>query len=186
MALEWGDNDLAVWIARELLRGCGMVKPEWLQLLALYSWYSRRPQTAAHRFLRKRWDAGMGYKRALIEAEAWREALGLRLDLTNRCLDPWLKPAIVMEFGSVPLLTADRSAETKDHAQLCPAIGLSLVRNGQKLWSVRRGGERVPTLSVGFLGRPILDILQLNGPTNIEAPRTAWVGCVGSISRSHP
>jgi hypothetical protein len=184
MALEWGDDDLAVWIAREILRGCGMVKSEWLQLLALYSWYSRRPQTVAHQFLRKRWDAGMGYDRALIEAEAWREALGLRLDLANRCLDPWLKPAMVMGFEFVPLLTADEIAQEAKIMRNCvQQCSFSLARNRQRLWSVRRGGERVATLSVGFGGRPILDILQLKGPANIEAPKTVWVAALRWIDQ---
>lgn len=88
MAARWSDDDLAVWIAREILHGCMITKPEGLQLLSLYAWYLRRPQAAAHRFIRSPWHPGMRYLRELEEAEAWHEAIALDLNLANKHLDP--------------------------------------------------------------------------------------------------
>jgi hypothetical protein len=175
LAAKWGDEDLAVWIAREILRRRKASEPERLRLLALYAWYSQRTQTAAHACLRRPWEAGMTYGRAVAEAEAWREGVVLNLYLHERRLDPWLEPATVMGFEFIPLRTsADIAQEARIMRNCVRRFGYSLRQCRQRLWSIKHGGERVATLSVGFR-RPILDILELMGPANAEAPKAVWV-----------
>ncbi|HEX2512876.1 MAG TPA: hypothetical protein VHK44_09815, partial [Xanthobacteraceae bacterium] len=176
MSAHWGGDDLAVWIAREVLRGCRISKPERLQVLSLYSCYSRWPHTVAHQFLRRPFHVGMGYDTAFAEAESWREAVALSLDLSGRYLDPWLTPAIVTGFEFVPLTTAHEIRQEARLMRNCVRqLGYSLVHGWKRLWSIRHNGERVATLSIGLGDGPILDILQLKGPANIEAPKAVWV-----------
>jgi hypothetical protein len=182
MAAEWADDDLAVWIAREISRECRGVTAERLQLLSLYGWFSRRPHTIGYRFTRKPWDAEMGYHQALEEAEAWRKTAVLNLELAGRDLDPWLTPDIVMGCEFVPLLTADALAEEAKIMRNCVQnFGYRLASNRQRLWSIRCGGERVATLSIAC--RPIPEILQLKGPANAEAAKEIWVAALRWINQ---
>jgi hypothetical protein len=176
LAAHWCHDDLAIWIAREIMRGARISKPERLQLLSLYAWYSRRPQAAAHRFIRIPWQPGMRYQHALDEADAWRQAVELDLSLANRHLDPWIESATVNGFEFVPLLSATAIAQESHAMRNCVrTYGYSLARGGNQLWSIQSAGERVATLSVGFYGEPILHIAQLKGPGNAEAPKPVWV-----------
>jgi hypothetical protein len=176
LTAHWCHDDLAIWIAREIMRGARITKPERLQLLSLYAWYSRRPHAAAHRFIRIPWQHGMRYQGALDEAESWREAVVLDLSLANRQLDPWIEPATVNGYEFVPLLSATAIAQESHAMRNCVrTYGYSLAHGRNQLWSIRFAGERVATLSVGFYSEPILRILQLKGPANAEAPKPVWV-----------
>jgi hypothetical protein len=176
LSAHWCDDDLAIWIAREIMRGSRITKPERLQLLSLYAWYSRRPQAAAHRFIRIPWQPGMRYLHALDEAESWREAVMLALNLANRHLDPWLEPATVSGFEFVPLLSATEIAQEADAMRNCVRrYGYALAHDHERFWSIRSAGERVATVSVGFGPGPILEIRELKGPANAEAPKPVWV-----------
>jgi hypothetical protein len=61
-------------------------------------------------------------------------------------------------------------------------LSLELATRNLDPWLIRRDGERVATLSVGFRA-PILDILQLKGPANAEAPNEIWVATRRWIDR---
>ena len=175
-AARWGDEQVALWIARELDRNARSFKPQRIRLLALYAWYSARPDTAAHRLIRKAWHQDMCLATAADEATEWCVAVELNLNLGCRVIDPWLEPGEVMGFDFVPLCSEAQIAQEASEMRNCVRdYGRDLVDNRSRLWSIRRDGARVATISVGFRYRwPILDILQLKGPSNIEAPKEIW------------
>jgi hypothetical protein len=165
-AVEYGDHDFAVWVAREWQPG----HPDGqLRLLALFAWYSRRPKFFASRCLSAPWAIGMSFERALNEAQSWHETLELHLYLGGKTLDPWFFPATVMGFEFVPLLTADDIVQEAKIMRNCARrYGPALANNSQRLWSIRRKGERVATLSIDS-GDPLPWISQLQGPANEKA-----------------
>jgi hypothetical protein len=116
----------------------------------------------------------MTFSRAVSEAEVWREGLELSLYLHGTHLDPWLEPATVMGFEFTPLqTTGDIAREALIMRNCVRQFGRSLRRHRERLWSIRRDGEPIATLSVGFRG-PMLDIFQLAGPANAEVPKAVW------------
>jgi len=176
-AARWGDEGFAVWIARELTRGRRAVKLERLRLLALYAWHSDRPDTSAHGLMRTAWHPGMRFATALEHARDWRTTVALRADLGEGPIDPWLEPRSCHGFDFVPLRSADDITEESRAMRNCARrYGYWLAHNRERLWSICRNGERVATLSIGFWGRePVLDIRQLKGRDNAEAPKEVWL-----------
>ena len=175
-AARWGNEQVALWIAGELDRNARSFKAERIRLLALYAWYSARPDTAAHRLMRKTWHQDMCLTTAADAATEWRLAVDLNLNLGCRAIDPWLEPGEVMGFDFAPLCSEAQIVQEASAMRNCVrCYGSNLVHNRSRLWSIRRDGARVATISVGFRsGRPILDIQQLKGPSNREAPKEIW------------
>jgi hypothetical protein len=174
---RWGNDDVALWIARELLRNAKGVELDRLRLLALYAWYSGRPDAIGHRFIRRAWHPGMGYSAVVKEAAEWRVSIALNLNLGDKPIDPWLEPHSVMGFDFVPLCSGIQISQEAQAMRNCVReYGNALAHNRQRLWSIRRDGKCMATLSVGPRYRqPILDIVQLRGPANAEAPKEIWV-----------
>jgi len=175
-AARWGNEQVALWIAGELDRNARRFKPEQIRLLALYAWYSARPDTAAHRLIRKTWHPNMCLSTAADAATEWRVAVDLKLNLGERAIDPWLEPGAVMGFDFVPLCSEAQIAQEASEMRNCVrGYGRDLVHNRSRLWSIRRDGTRVATVSIGFhYRRPILDILELEGPATSVASKEIW------------
>jgi hypothetical protein len=173
---RWGNEQVALWTARELDRNARRFKLERIRLLALYAWYSARPDTAAQRLMRKIWHQDMCLSTAADEATEWCVAVELKLNLGCRVVDPWLEPGEVMGFDFAPLCSEAQIVQEASAMRNCVReYGSALVHNRSRLWSIRRDGARVATISVGFrYRRPILDILQLKGPSNSDAPKEIW------------
>jgi hypothetical protein len=174
-AARWGNSQMALWVARELIRNAKDFKLERIRLLALYAWYSARSDTAAHRLIRKAWHEDMCLPTAVEEAAEWCTALDLKLNLGCGAIDPWLEPCAVMGFDFVPLCSEAQIVQEASAMRNCVrTYGSDLVHNRSRLWSIRRNGARVATISVGFRGQPIFNILQLKGPSNSQAPKEIW------------
>lgn len=175
-AARCGNEQVALWVARELIRNAKGFKPERIRLLALYAWYSARSDTTAHRLIRKTWHQDMCVSTVIEEATEWWAAVDLKLNLGGRVIDPWLEPCAVLGFDFVPLCSeAEIVQEALAMRNCVRGYGSALVHNRSRLWSIRRDCERVATISVGLrYQRPIFDILQLKGPSNGEAPKEVW------------
>lgn len=176
-AAHWGHDHVALWIARELVHSPKIVKLERLRLLALYGWYSGKPDTIGYRFIRRAWHPGMRYCAAIEEATEWRVSVALNLNLGSKPIDPWLEPRAVMGFDFVPLCSEIQISQEAQTMRNCVReYGRQVASNRQRLWSIRRDGRSVATLSVGPRYRqPILDIVQLAGPANAEASKEIWL-----------
>jgi hypothetical protein len=185
-AAQWSDAEFALWVASLLAPRRRTVGTRYLPSLALYAWYSRRPDTAAHRLIRKPWTSDMTGGTACSEAAQWQENLQLRLALGDRPLDPWHAEREVAGFEFVPLRTrAEISEEASVMRNCLCTYGYVLAGNSARVWSVRRQGERVATLSIGVLdGRPFPDIRELRARENAAAPKEVWLAARDWFDRS--
>lgn len=167
----------AVWIARELVREPGRVKPDRLRLIGLWAWFSSQPATLGRALIDKPWTPDTSIGQATKAANAWRETIALHLDLGPEPItDMWLHPARVDGYDFVPLRSSDEIAEEASAMKNClRTYGAVLAHNNARLWSVRRDGGRVATLKVACrYGDPLLNIAELKGPGNFRASPELW------------
>jgi hypothetical protein len=172
LATQWGDESFAVWVARE----CATKTPSNCQLrkLALWAWFSVRPDLAAHKHVVKRWTPQVNYKAASKSADEWFNRTHMNALIGDAdLLCQWLKPATVDEYEFVPLLSAEDIHEESHVMKNCVrTYADDIATDRQRLWSMRREGKRVATISVGNsydLG--LLTITQIKGPNNSRITR---------------
>src|SRR5712671_3596655 len=148
-----------------------------LHLISLYAWYSGRPDTLGASLIRNCWRPSMSFATALRHAGDWLESLALYAQLGDQAIDDvWLSRASVDGFEFVPLCTADEiRAEALAMQNCVRTLGDGISCNCYRLWSVRCGGTRVATLSVGYrYCDPLLQIAELKGPKNQNVSRDVW------------
>lgn len=182
---KWGTPDAAIWIAREMLRSSKAVNVKRLHLISLYAWYSGRPDTLGASLIRNCWRPSMSFATALRHAGDWLESLALYAQLGDQAIDDvWLSRASVDGFEFVPLCTADEiRAEALAMQNCVRTLGDGISCNCYRLWSVRCGGTRVATLSVGYrYCDPLLQIAELKGRKIRMSTETSGgllaVGCI--------
>ena len=167
----------AVWIARELVREPKRVDPARLRLISLWSWFSRQPGTFGHELIDRPWTPGMRIGPALAAADAWRTIVALHANLGRAPIaDMWLRAARVDGYDFLPLSSIAAITEETDAMRNClRTYGYNLAHNRSRLWSIRRDGQRVATLSVAAArGDPLPGIGQLRGAGNAEVPLDVW------------
>jgi hypothetical protein len=179
-----GSEELALWFAREApakppkkYRRSRNRRPDNHRLVILWAWFSTQPETAAHKHLVTPWRAEMNWNAAVDAALVWRNAVALSLYLGDGAIeDAWLSECEVDGFSFVPLRTcADVVAEAVIMRNCVRGYGSSLAGNDLRLWSMRKGGERVATLALsGGIG-PLPYISELSLAENKEAPLAFWL-----------
>jgi hypothetical protein len=174
---KWGTPDAAIWIAREMLRSSKAVNVKRLHLISLYAWYSGQPDTLGASLIGNCWRPSMNFATARRHAGDWLESLALYAQLGDQVVDDvWLSRASVDGFEFVPLRTADEiRAEALAMQNCVRTLGEGISCNHHRLWSVRCGGIRIATLSVGYrYCDPLLQIAELSGPKNQDVSRDVW------------
>ncbi len=166
----------AVWIAREIVREPKGMKPARLRLLCLWAWFSGQPGTPGHALIDSPWTSGMRIGSALEAADAWHTIIELHLNLGPEPIaDMWLRADHVDGYDFLPLNSIAAIAEEAAAMRNCVrTYGDVLAHNHSRLWSMRRQGQRVATLCVATDGGPLLNIVELKGPGNAQAPRDLW------------
>ena len=167
----------AVWIARELVREPGLVKPARLRLISLWTWFSVQPATYAHTLIKRPWARQMRIKPALAAADDWRMLIALHVNLGHQPIaDMWLHPGQVAGYDFRPLGSIAAIADEANAMRNCVrTYGYNLAHNRSRLWSVKRDGERIATLKIGTgYGDPLPNIVELKGVGNTEVPREVW------------
>jgi hypothetical protein len=175
---DLADEAAAVWIAREIVRGHRQAALRRLRLLSLWSWFSGQPDTLGHRLIEKPWTPAMHLGTALGAAEGWRTTVALHVDLGREPIaDMWLQPARVGGFDFLPITSVSAIIEEASAMRNCLCTyGYRVARNHIRLWSIRKDGQRVATLSLASYQRdPLPNIRELKGPGNAEAPPEVWV-----------
>jgi hypothetical protein len=171
-ANEMGDEAFAVWIARE----CNVREPydPVLRKLALWAWFSLRPNLVGHRFVTRPWRPQMKLSAARKAANEWHDRVRLHLTIAEAALQPqWLTEKTVDGYDFVALRTANEIHEEARIMQNCiRSYGTDIACNQQRLWSMRQHGQRIATLSVGTsydLG--LLAITEIKARKNEQVPR---------------
>ena len=174
---ELAHEPAAVWIARELAREPQRVNPARVRIISLWAWFSGQQTTFGHGLIRKRWTPDMRISAALEAADDWRTTLELHLNLGSEPInDVWLQAGRVAGYDFLPLNSISTITEEADAMRNCVrTYGYRLVYNRLRLWSVRRNGERVATLSVGCRSRdPLPGIIELEAAGNTAVSRELW------------
>jgi hypothetical protein len=174
---DLADEAVAVWIARELVRDVKRVKLDRLRLISLWAWFSGRPDALAHTMIERPWMPAMGIGSSLLAAEDWLMKIVLHVNLGREPIaDMWLQPARVGDYEFVPLASPAAIAEEAAAMKNCLcSYGYNLAHNRSRIWSVRKRGQRVATLSVARRHRdPLPNIIELRAAANAEASAELW------------
>lgn len=184
LAAKWGDEELALWFAREApakarrKRRYAKRALDFRHLVLLWAWFSTRPDTRAHAHAAVLWRPELQWKAAQDAAIAWRESLALDLYLGERGVtDTWLEPGEADGYTFTPLTSAcDVADEALAMKNCVRTYASSLSGNDSRLWSVRKDGARVATLALvpGFLS-PLTHIHELSLEGNKPAPVELWL-----------
>ena len=167
----------ALWIAREFVREPRKINPARLRLISLWAWFSFQPATFGLELISRLWTPEMQIGAALAAAEDWRTTIVLHLHLGREPItDIWLSASHMAGYDFLPLRSAAAITEEANAMSNCLRnYGHSLKHNRSRLWSVRRNGERVATLRIGYQQRdPLLSIVELESAGNKQAPRELW------------
>jgi hypothetical protein len=153
------------------------VNPARLRLISLWSWFSNQPETYGHELIKRSWTPDMRFGAALTAANDWRMMIALHVNLGRQPItDMWLRAACVAGYDFLPLSSIAAIAEEAEAMRNClRTYGYNLAHNRSRLWSVRRDGQRVATLSVASRHRdPLPNIVELKGAGNAEVSQELW------------
>jgi hypothetical protein len=168
---------IAVWIARGLAREKRGMNLNRLRLVGLWAWFSGQPGTLGRSMIQKRWTPDTRIDSALGAAADWRTNIDLRVSLGREPIaDVWLPPARVAGYDFLPLASVSDITEEAAAMRNClRTYGYRLAHNRARLWSIRKDGQRVATLSVASGYRdPLPNIVELTAAGNAEAPLDVW------------
>ena len=177
IAAEAAEEDVVAWMARETSRRSLSFEPSAVRLVSLWAWFSRRKATQAGRLCDIVWTAEIGFKAAHAMAEDWRRVVIMHLCLGGGPIaDCWLPRAVIDGYEVVPLETTDAvRAEARAMENCLMDYARPLAVGASRLWSIRRGDERVATLEIGACGgSPLLQVRQLRGPRNGPVSVEVW------------
>lgn len=174
-AVRWGEADFVIWAAAEARRRPAAIPVERLKLLALHAFFSARPDTAGGALPARRWSSTLQAPQAIERAGEWLQALEAAVTLGGREIDSWFAPGHADGFEFLPVVSHEALIEEAAAMDNCVRYyAQDIACDSERLWSVRRGGERVATLSVRFGEAPFAVISELKGPRNEAAPHAVW------------
>lgn len=143
---------IAIWIAREIAREKRSAKLDRLRLVGLWAWFSGQPDTFGYRMIRKPWTSDMRMASALSAADDWRTNIRLHVESVSQIVE-----------------------EASAMRNCLRGYGYHVAHNRSRLWSMRKDGQRVATLSVAIrYGDPLPAVVQLKAAGNAEAPPEVW------------
>jgi hypothetical protein len=174
---ELAHEPAAVWIARELVREPHRVKPARLRLISLWAWFSIQRAIFGRELINRPWTPDIRIGAALAAADDWRTTIDLHVNLGPQPInDMWLQAGRVAGYDFLPLNSISAITEEADAMRNClRTYGYRLAYNRSRLWSVRRNGERVATLNVGWRFRdPLPGIVELEAAANTNVSRELW------------
>jgi hypothetical protein len=176
-ATTWGNDAIAVWIARELMRDAKSVKRAKLRLVCVWAWFSAQSETLGHSLLETVWTPSMRFATALAGAEDWQLNVEVEINVGGKLIaDRSLRAGRVEDLEFLPIATPDEiRQEAKAMHNCVRTYSRPIVQGRSSLWSVRRHGRRVATLQIDRAGEnPFARIAQLKTRENKAAPVETW------------
>jgi hypothetical protein len=177
-AVEWGNEPISRWIAREAGPWGGEAIPLMeLRLICLWAWYCGQPGTNAHARCAAVWQSTMRFETARDAAAKWLSRVELYLHLGEAPVeDMWLEAGNLAGYAFVPLRSAaDIEAEARAMDNCAASFGDAVASGRARLWSMRRDGGRVATIEIGArYGEPLLHIRQMRRAKNSACSNDEW------------
>jgi hypothetical protein len=173
-ANSWGDEKIAAWVAREMLRDAKLVKKGNLRFVCLWAWFSTRSGTIGQSLVDKGWTSSMRFKTACKAASEWRTNIEMYCDLGDTVIaDMWLLPGRVHDLDFTPITTATELREEAKAMKNCLRTYSSAIAGDySRIWSIRREGRRIATLQIYRVDNdPYLHIGELKAVSN-KSPST--------------
>ena len=172
-AAREGTDEFAVWCARHLARSRQKKLVHRLRLLSLWAWYSAQPDARGHALIERPFESNLTVASAIMSAEKWQIEVMLHLDLGGATIDDnWVAPAIVDGYEFKPLRNERAIRKEAREMQNClRTYGYAVLMGRVRLWSVRKDGARVATLSLGRSSSlPLVSITEMKGVRNKAVP----------------
>jgi len=170
-------HEFAVWVAREIVQEPKRFKVARPRRLCLWAWFSGQPGTCGQAMIAKPWMPAMRIASAIDAADDWRVHVSLHVNLgRDPIADMWLRGGRLNGYDFVPLTTVNAICEEAAAMSNClRTYGRSLAHNHCRLFSMRKDGRRVATLSVAARSYdPLPNIVQLSGPRNARVSKDEW------------
>lgn len=180
------DERFALWVARQDdLFSHGTLRPQLLQPLAVFAWFSQAPQRSEILGSNQPWSAELGLKRAVRRTAVWLVYLRLVGWLGHDGLaDSWLPAGEACGYRFEPLLTAQALLDEGRAMDNCAVrYAGRLARDESRLFSMRRHGRRIATVEIRRspnLARLVIAQMRGSGnsPCRLDAKQAAqhWLG----------
>ncbi len=173
LATCWGTDDFALWIAkrpvaeREKLRDTALCK------LAMLAWFSSHPETRAGKLCKRHWHSKLDLKGAARRWSDWTPYINLELFLHLVPSPPLLQQGQFGGFEFLHLGTTELIAEEAARMGNCiMGYGKDISQSGTELWSMRKNGTSVATISIADDYNDLLaSITEIKGPGNSNVSR---------------
>jgi hypothetical protein len=168
-----GTEEFALWCARHLAHGPDKDIAARLRLLALWAFYCEQNGTQGHALIEHAFHQSLTVRGALAYAKAWQIELELHLEVAQAQMDEmWFESAIVDGYEFVPLRTDTAIREEAQAMHNClRTYGYSVASGAAQLWSIRKDGERVATLSAKRTHLKFVGISELKAARNTPVSR---------------
>ena len=181
------NEEFACWLSRQtrLFEGQSPGTAALLPL-ALYAWHGQQPGLTPPLRTSSPWSGQAGLRTAISRSATWLKSVKMEAALgSSDPIDPWLPASTYRGHSFVSLTTACALSEEAAAMHNCvDTYAWSIATNECRLFSVRRGGQRVATLEV----RPhkLFDSyapVQLKGPCNSDCVLELWHAASKWIAR---
>ncbi len=173
-------EEFALWLAEQ--RHIFDVRGDPTKLFAIfaaYAWHSTEGAgSRAQELIVVPWRPEIAFDTALCAAKSWLNRMRLVVQLQPGIItDPWLKSGRFGDFEFVPLTDCEQILAEAHAMQNCAdQYADRLTRDKCRLFSVRRGLQRIATLEIGPHPREagVLAITQLKARHNMPASIEVW------------
>ena len=196
---ELVDNDFALWMAWRSKAMPRLRDTNRLVLLSAWAWFSKHPGTYGAGLLRLPFDASLGLRKGMDEADIWKRRIELAVTLGEGIKDTWYGPGSARGYDFVPLARLeDFVAEGVEMDNCLDQFAPQVQQRNTRIFSVRRQGKPVADLEIAPHDEdPMMPAIeQLRGPGNRRAATGIWQAVFDwlssqpvrplPVSRAHP
>ncbi|MEZ5775538.1 MAG: hypothetical protein R3D33_12765 [Hyphomicrobiaceae bacterium] len=189
VAADLAGEDFALWLAWRTKAAPRHRDINRIVLLSAWAFYSSRPDTLGHGLLRGAFAPGLGFRKALEEAEAWKRRVDLAIAIGEGISDAWYPEGEVNGFRFVPLQTLDDFlAEAAAMDNCLDQYGTKVGMRATRIFSVRQGERRIADVEFGphddDCTMPAIE--QLRGPGNRRVPAAVWTAAYAFLGQQKP
>lgn len=183
---ELADDDMALWMAWRSKAVPRFRDINRLVLLCAWAWFSRQPDTFGASLIRQPFDASLGLRKALDEAETWKKRAELAMALGEGVRDTWYEAGNARGYDFVPLKKLeDFLAEARQMDNCLDQFASQVQQRNTRVFSIRKRGKPVANLEIApheeDPGMPRIE--QLRGPGNRRAAPGVWQAVFAWLSQ---